>query len=65
MGPPNESDREEIFRIHLRKIPCCSDVSFKVLASLTEGFTGADISFICREAALKAMEVSLFVIFLL
>ncbi|GMN22669.1 hypothetical protein TIFTF001_043556 [Ficus carica] len=58
-GPPNESDREEIFRIHLRKIPCSSDVRIKDLSSLTEGFTGADISSICREAALKAMEENL------
>ncbi|KAM6555214.1 hypothetical protein CsatB_002233 [Cannabis sativa] len=59
VGLPNEIDREEIFRIHLRRSPCCSDVSFKDLAFLTEGFTGADISFICREAALKAMEENL------
>ncbi|KAF3441359.1 hypothetical protein FNV43_RR15273 [Rhamnella rubrinervis] len=58
VGPPNESDREEIFHIHLRKIPCSSDVSIKDLARLTEGFTGADISLICREAALAALEES-------
>lgn len=57
VGPPNESDREEIFRIHLRKTPCSPDVSIKDLACLTEGFTGADISLICREAALAALEV--------
>ncbi|KAJ0043373.1 hypothetical protein Pint_18486 [Pistacia integerrima] len=56
VGPPNESDREEIFRIHLRKIPCSSDVSIEELAYLTEGFTGADISLICREAAILAIE---------
>lgn len=57
MGPPNESDREEIFHIHLRKTPYGSDVSVKDLAHHTEGFTGADISLICREAALAALEV--------
>lgn len=57
MGPPNGTDREEIFRIHLHKIPCSSDVSIKELAHLTEGCTGADISFICREAAIIAIEV--------
>ncbi|KAL5546728.1 hypothetical protein UlMin_006415 [Ulmus minor] len=56
VGPPNKADREEILSIHLRKIPCSSDVSIKDLAHLTKGLTGADISFICREAALKAME---------
>lgn len=57
MGPPNENEREDIFRIHLRKIPCSSDVSLKELAHLTEGCTGADISLICREAAVIALEV--------
>ncbi|XP_021643654.2 calmodulin-interacting protein 111 isoform X1 [Hevea brasiliensis] len=56
VGPPNETDREDIFRIHLRKIPCSSDISIKELAHLTEGCTGADISFICREAAIAAIE---------
>ncbi|KAF7819152.1 Calmodulin-interacting protein 111 [Senna tora] len=59
VGPPNERDREEIFRIHLHKIPCGSDVSIKELASLTYGCTGADISLICREAAVAAIEESL------
>ncbi|KAH7521272.1 hypothetical protein FEM48_Zijuj07G0015400 [Ziziphus jujuba var. spinosa] len=56
VGPPNESDREEIFCIHLGKTPCNRDVSIKDLACLTEGYTGADISLICREAALAALE---------
>ncbi|TXG49137.1 hypothetical protein EZV62_025012 [Acer yangbiense] len=59
VGPPNETDREEIFRIHLRKIPCNSDVSIRDLACLTEGCTGADISLICREAAISALEENL------
>lgn len=57
MGPPGEKDREEIFCVHLRKMPCSSDVSIKELACLTEGYTGADISLICREAAISAIEV--------
>uniref|UniRef100_A0A5B7BLR3 AAA+ ATPase domain-containing protein n=1 Tax=Davidia involucrata TaxID=16924 RepID=A0A5B7BLR3_DAVIN len=58
VGPPNEKDRRDIFSIHLRKIPC-ADVCIKELALLTEGCTGADISLICREAALAAIEESL------
>ncbi|KAF5189410.1 Trafficking protein particle complex subunit, partial [Thalictrum thalictroides] len=38
---------------------CNSDVNIKKLAHLTTGYTGADISLICREAALAAMEESL------
>ncbi|KAL4182495.1 hypothetical protein AMTRI_Chr11g150400 [Amborella trichopoda] len=59
VGPPNHRDREDIFRIHVNKIPCGSDVNLSELASLTEGCTGADVSLICREAALAALEESL------
>lgn len=55
--PPDETDREEIFRIYMRKIPCSSDVNVKDLAQLTEGYTGADIKLACREAAIAALEV--------
>jgi SpoVK/Ycf46/Vps4 family AAA+-type ATPase len=58
VGPPNEIDREEIFSIHLRKTPYDSDVSMNELAQLTDGYTGADIAHICRQAALAALEVS-------
>ncbi|XP_010516274.1 PREDICTED: calmodulin-interacting protein 111 [Camelina sativa] len=59
VGPPNEADREAILKIHLRKIPCSSDICLKELASITKGYTGADISLICREAAIAALEESL------
>ncbi|XP_058222705.1 calmodulin-interacting protein 111 isoform X1 [Rhododendron vialii] len=59
VGPPSASDREDIFRIHLRKMPCAPDVCVEELATLSEGSTGADISLICREAALAAIEESL------
>ncbi|XP_042413841.1 calmodulin-interacting protein 111-like isoform X1 [Zingiber officinale] len=57
--PPDENDREDIFRIHLRNIPCSSDVSIRDLAQLTQGYTGADIKLVCREAAIAALEESL------
>ncbi|KAF9679513.1 hypothetical protein SADUNF_Sadunf06G0022700 [Salix dunnii] len=56
VGPPNQNDREDIFHIHLRKVPCSSDVNVKKLACLTDGCTGADIALICREAAVAAIE---------
>ncbi|CAK9184708.1 unnamed protein product [Ilex paraguariensis] len=59
VGPPSQKDREEIFRIHLHKMPCLFDFCIKELAHLTEGCTGADISLICREAAIAAIEESL------
>ncbi|EFH54360.1 CIP111 [Arabidopsis lyrata subsp. lyrata] len=59
VGPPDEADREAILKIHLRKIPCSSDICLKEFASITKGYTGADISLICREAAIAALEESL------
>ncbi|XP_021807874.1 calmodulin-interacting protein 111-like isoform X2 [Prunus avium] len=57
--PPDEPDREEIFHIHLRKIRCSSDVNIYDLARLSEGCTGADISFICQQAGVEALEENL------
>ncbi|XP_075110386.1 calmodulin-interacting protein 111 isoform X2 [Nicotiana tabacum] len=56
---PDKKDREAIFHIHLQKMPCSSDICIKDLARLTSGCTGADISLICREAAIAAIEESL------
>ncbi|KAI3444293.1 hypothetical protein Pfo_000958 [Paulownia fortunei] len=59
VGPPNRKDREDIFRVHLHRMPCSSDVCISELSLLTEGCTGADISLICREAAITAIEENL------
>ncbi|XP_021863997.2 calmodulin-interacting protein 111 isoform X1 [Spinacia oleracea] len=59
VGPPSETDRVDVFHVHLRKMPCGSDVDVSELAHLTEGCTGADISLICREAAISAIEENL------
>lgn len=56
VGPPNQADRKEIFDIHMRKMRCGSDLTMLELASLTDGYTGADISSVCREAAMTALE---------
>jgi SpoVK/Ycf46/Vps4 family AAA+-type ATPase len=56
--PPDEGDREDIFRIHTCKMPCSPDVNLSELARLTEGYTGADIKLACREAAVVALDVS-------
>ncbi|CAL4905962.1 unnamed protein product [Urochloa decumbens] len=54
--PPNEADRADIFRIHTRSIPRSPDVNLEELARLTEGYTGADIKLVCREAAVAALD---------
>ncbi|MCS7097914.1 MAG: CDC48 family AAA ATPase [Candidatus Methanomethyliaceae archaeon] len=52
---PDKKAREEIFKVHTRKMPLAEDVNFSVLSEKTEGYTGADIEAICREAALNAL----------
>ncbi len=52
---PNEKGRLEIFQIHTRNMPLDKKVSLKEFASITHGFVGADISAVCREAAMSAL----------
>ncbi len=53
--PPDEKGRLEIFKIHTRNMPLAKDVDLKELARRTEGYTGADIEAICKEAAMNAL----------
>jgi transitional endoplasmic reticulum ATPase len=52
---PDKAAREEIFKVHSGKMPLAKDIDFSLLAEKTEGYTGADIEAICREAALVAL----------
>jgi transitional endoplasmic reticulum ATPase len=51
---PDEKTRLEIFKIHTKNMPL-KGVDLKRLAKDTEGYSGADIEAICREAGLNAM----------
>ena len=51
---PSKEERKEIFYVHLRPIKIGKDVDVDILASLSPGFSGADIANICNEAALIA-----------
>ncbi len=51
---PDVKGREEILKIHTRKIPLGPDVDLKVIAQSTPGFTGADLANLVNEAALLA-----------
>ncbi len=53
--PPDKKARLEIFKIHLRNTPLDKDVDLEKLAEMTEGYTGADIEAVCREAVLIAL----------
>ncbi len=51
---PDVKGREQILRVHTRKLPLSDDVDLEVLAKSTPGFTGADLANMCNEAALHA-----------
>ena len=53
--PPDKKSRIAIFRIHTKDMPLSEDVDIDVLAELTEGYVGADIEAICREAVMLAL----------
>ncbi len=53
--PPDEKGRLEILKIHTRSVPLAEDVNLAELAKITNGYTGADLAALVREAALTAM----------
>src|SRR5689334_10167263 len=51
---PDKSGRIAILRVHIRKITVAKDVDLEKIASLTAGFTGADLANLINEAAIAA-----------
>ena len=51
---PDIKGREEILKVHTRKLPLAKEVSFTVIARATPGFSGADLANLVNEAALMA-----------
>ncbi|MGA1866158.1 MAG: CDC48 family AAA ATPase [Thermoplasmatota archaeon] len=55
VGIPDEEERLSIFRVHTGDMPLAEDVDLAAMAGETEGYTGADIEGICREAGITAL----------
>jgi cell division protease FtsH len=51
---PDIRGREEVLKVHSRKVPMAEDVNLNVLARGTPGFSGADLANMVNEAALTA-----------
>ncbi|MDJ0896452.1 MAG: ATP-dependent zinc metalloprotease FtsH [Alphaproteobacteria bacterium] len=51
---PDKDGREQILRVHMRKIVLASDVDAETVALLTAGFSGADLANLVNEAAILA-----------
>ncbi len=53
--PANKQERLEILKIHTRDMPLAKDVDLDKIAEKADGFVGADIETLCREAAILAL----------
>ncbi len=56
---PDYDSRISIFKANLRKSPVAEDITFELLAEVTDGFSGADITEICQRAAKNAIRESI------
>lgn len=54
VGLPDVKGREQILKVHMRKVPLANDVDPLIIARSTPGFSGADLANIVNEAALFA-----------
>jgi len=54
VGLPDVRGREQIIKVHMRRVPLGDDVNASVLARSTPGFSGADLANLVNEAALLA-----------
>jgi len=54
VGLPDIRGREQILKVHMRKVPIAADVKADILARGTPGFSGADLANLVNEAALFA-----------
>ncbi|MEM1776410.1 MAG: CDC48 family AAA ATPase, partial [Nitrososphaerota archaeon] len=57
--PPDEKARYAILKVYTRKMPLSPEVDLRELAARTEGYSGADLESLCREAALNALRKNL------
>ncbi|MEM7077954.1 MAG: ATP-dependent zinc metalloprotease FtsH [Pseudomonadota bacterium] len=58
VGLPDIRGREQILKVHMRKVPLSDDVDASIIARGTPGFSGADLANLVNEAALFAARAS-------
>jgi transitional endoplasmic reticulum ATPase len=52
---PDKKGRKDILMIHTRNMPLSDDVDIEKIASITHGYVGADLEYLCKEAAMKCL----------
>jgi len=55
INAPEEKGREMILQIHTKNMPLAKDINIKTIAKETDGYTGADLESVVREAGLLAL----------
>ncbi|QHN83373.1 uncharacterized protein DS421_20g704220 [Arachis hypogaea] len=55
---PNEEDRFQILKLYTKKIPLDPNVNIKIIAASCNGYVGADLEALCREATMFAIKRS-------
>lgn len=57
VAPPDFTGREAIFKVRQRKMDFAEDVDIAVLATMTEGYSGAELVSICEKAGAEVVEI--------
>jgi transitional endoplasmic reticulum ATPase len=52
---PDKKGRSDILAIHSRNMPLADDVDMKKISSVSHGYVGADLEYLCKEAAMKCL----------
>ncbi len=52
---PDKKGRKDILAIHSRNMPLDDDVNIEKIASVSHGYVGADLEYLCKEAAMKCL----------
>jgi transitional endoplasmic reticulum ATPase len=56
---PDEETRMQIFQEHLKNTPLAPELALERLSSITKGYSGADIVYICHEAKMNLIRAEL------
>jgi transitional endoplasmic reticulum ATPase len=52
---PDKKGRKDILSIHSRNMPLTDDVNIEKIAGVSHGYVGADLEYLCKEAAMKCL----------